>query len=180
MMKRTSMVVAPFVLAFILAAGGCSPIATLSYKQLGACDDFSPDTLQAGPNKAFVFFRMDSLDNSGNGTPATLNPFDLSVPSLVTSTGEGKIDQLWTTEWASALQGPPAGTVTVPPNTVQPLIGWGVMLVSTSTSDGAVEANTTSYFLVGGAGSGILPTKEDPTRTSWPYTRDCPSINFAQ
>ena len=179
MTKRTWMVAVPFAVALALAAG-CGPTATLSYKQLGACDDFSPGLLQAGANKAYVFFRMDSLDNSGNGTPATLNPFDLSVPSLVTSTGEGKIDQTLTNEWAQALQGPPAGSITVPPNTVQPLIGWGVMLVSTSTSDGAVEANTTSYFLVGGAGSGILASKEDPTRTSWPYTRDCGSINFTQ
>jgi hypothetical protein len=37
----------------------------------------------------------------------------------------------------------------------------------------------TSYSLVD-PGNGILPSKEDLTRTSWPYTRDCGMINFTQ
>jgi hypothetical protein len=179
MTKRPLLVVSPFLLVVGLAAGGCNPTATLSYKQLGACDDFSPGLLQAGANKAYVFFRMDSIDNSANATTANFNPFNLEVPTLVTASGEGKIDQTLSNEWAQALQGPPTGPITVPPQTFQSINGWGVMLVSTSTSDGAVEANATSYFLTDAA-SGILPSKEDPTRTSWPYTRDCGSINFAQ
>jgi hypothetical protein len=152
---------------------------TLSYKQLGACDDFAPGFLQAGPNKAYVFFRMDALDNRGSGTATSFNPFDLEVPNLVTASGEGKVDSTLSNEWAQALQGPPASPITVPPSTLEPLAGWGVMLVSTSTSDGAVEANVTSYVLVDSAG-GIVASKEDSTRTSWPYTRDCGSIDFIQ
>ena len=119
------------------------------------------------------------MDNTASNTPVTVDPFQLNVPSLATVPGEGVIDKNLTTMWALALQGPPATVFTVPAKTSQAVIGWGVMLVPTSTSDGAVEANTTSYFLDAAAGSGILPVKEASSQTSWPNTRDCGSINFA-
>jgi hypothetical protein len=166
-----------FTLGF--ANGGCGPVATLSYRQLGACDSFSTGSLGAGANKAFVFFRMDSLDNGSSAT-VHFDPFQLYVPGLNTVPGEGQIDKTLSTEWALALQGPVAGPATVAANTTMALSGWGVMLVSTSTSDGAVEANNTAYLLDDAPGAGILPVTETPNQTSWPYTPSCGSINFVK
>jgi hypothetical protein len=169
--KRWANISVLFVLC--VAGAGCGPSATLTYRQLGACDDYAPGFLMAGANKAYVFFRMDSLDNASS-TSVNFDPFQLYVPSV------GQIDQMLSFEWAQTLQGPEAASVTVAAGKVQSLIGWGVMLVSTDTTDGAVEANKTAYFLVDAPGSNILPVSETPNQTSWPYTRDCGSIDFVQ
>jgi hypothetical protein len=179
MFKGLSFMGLPIAIALCFASGGCGPVATLSYRQLGACDGFGSGFLMAGANKAFVFFRMDSLDNSSSSS-VQFDPFQLNVPSLTTVAGEGRVDKTLSTEWATTLQGPVAGPATVAANTTQSLAGWGVMLVSTSTSDGAVEANNTAYLLVDAPGSGILPVTETPNRTMWPDTSDCGSINFTQ
>src|SRR5579872_5433438 len=156
------------LLVLCVSGAGCGPSATLTYRQLGACDDFTPDFLMAGSNKAYVFFRMDSIDNASSAA-VNFDPFQLYVPSV------GTIDQMLSFEWAQTLQGPEAAPVTVPAGKTESLAGWGVMLVSTSTTDGAVEANQTAYLLVGGAGSNILPVSETPNQTTWSYTRDCGS-----
>lgn len=174
MLKKISLIKLPFLFTLCFASAGCGPVATLSYRQLGACDGFSSGLLQAGVNKAYVFFRMDSLNNSGSSTSVQFDPFQLYVPSV------GQIDKNLSTEWALALQGPVAGPATVPANTTITLSGWGVMLVSTSTADGAVEANNTAYLLDDAPGAGILPVTETPKQTSWPYTADCGSIDFVK
>lgn len=173
MSKRVSFAFLPFVVTLCLAGAGCNA-AIVSYRQLGACDDFDPAELAAGPNKAYVFFRMDSVDNSTSAASVLFDPFQLHEP------GVGQLDQTLSTTWAMALQAPVAGPITVPGHTIQSVSGLGVMLVSTSTTDGAVEANMTSYFLDGAPGSGILPDKENSSQTSWTYTQSCTAIKLAQ
>jgi hypothetical protein len=173
MSKRVSLAFLPLLVTLCLTGAGCNS-ALLSYRQLGACDDFDPAELAVGPNKAYVFFRMDSLDNSASAASVMFDPFQLYEP------GVGQLDQTLSTTWAMALQAPVAGAVTVPGNTTQSLNGIAVMVVSTSTTDGAVEANMTSYFLDGAPGSGILPDKESSSQTSWPYTESCTAIKLAQ
>jgi hypothetical protein len=51
--------------------------------------------------------------------------------------------------------------------------------VTTTNSDGAVEANQTAYFLQYERQPGdpqITLVKSEAARTSWPLTRDCKTI----
>jgi len=59
--------------------------------------------------------------------------------------------------------------------------GYGAVTVSTLASDGAAEANKTSYFLnyaVQAGDPGVTLAKTDGSQTSWLYTPNCLDITL--
>ena len=61
------------------------------------------------------------------------------------------------------------------------VIAQGALVVSTTTTDGAVEANAKPYFLHynrAPTDPQITLVKSDATRTSWPLTKDCKTITL--
>jgi hypothetical protein len=65
--------------------------------------------------------------------------------------------------------------------TTETLNGAAIAVVPTAANDGASEANNSSYTLSydnPSGGQGVVLVKKDPSRTSWPSTPDCTSINY--
>src|SRR5262249_28377392 len=146
--KWASLCVAGALATFVGGSTACDPVVVVNYTQLGACQG-SADGLQGvGPNLALVFFRIDGVANSTSAS-FRFDPFHLEVPTQVANNPppDGKINELLTGQWSSALGLPAAAPVTLAPGAVQASPQLGVMLVATDAKDGATEAAGTSYFL---------------------------------
>ncbi len=71
----------------------------------------------------------------------------------------------------------------IPANDVLPFSpsAYGATVVSTSTADGAVEANQTSYTLAYKSGPSdplVTLSKSNASQTSFPLTGDCSTISL--
>jgi hypothetical protein len=160
-------------------AVGCAGTAQVTYRQVGACNGWvSGDvTHSAGPNAAYTVFQVTSVDNSNGKAAFTLDPSKLAV----NAGGAKPLSAALTTELASAVKIAPLSPITVAAGQKQSASGYGVAVVPTVNANGAVEANATSYFLIYQGTStdpGVLLTKQDPGRTSWPVTEDCKKISY--
>ena len=124
-----------------------TPLVTIRYHQVGACNGFVDGFggVSAGPNAAFVVFAIESVDNTGTASNLAFDPGLLFVHQAV----DEFIDSGLTL--ATVLIGPASE---VQPSTVQ--AGkvlkfspnkFGPLVVETSDSNGATEANQTAYFL---------------------------------
>jgi hypothetical protein len=160
--------IAPFSLC------GCSP-PQITYEQVGACT--------ATKSGAWVYFKIHGIDNSANSTDLDFNPRRMVVPDGI---GDGYDSPLngFTT---GSLCGygnpypPEAQSRKVPAGTRFDTATCGRVLINTSDQDGAREANQTSYFLnykPPEGTTGVLLTKLNSSRTSWPYTPRCEDIRF--
>ena len=168
--------------ASVLVMGGLSGCqsdsALVTYEQVGACNGFvnpSNVTNAAGPHQAFVVFRIRELSTKNSTIPLHFDP----TVAFANVTGQPHIDPgLSLSSLFGVLQQP---SVTVPANTTQGSNGLAALTVPTSTDDGAVEANQTSYFLVYPKQQGepvVIMSKLNSSRTSWPYTPGCLQINY--
>jgi hypothetical protein len=162
------------------SCNGCSPQQTvvLHYEQVGACSQF--DQLHgAGPNLAFVFFRLTGVDNTKTNVDYTLKPERLWInldPMIA------QFDLVTTANLQSIIGKPPVKlTYVVPKGTNLSLNNYVVFVVETTDPDGAKEANQTNYFLLYKTQSGdpgLIPAKNNSSQTSWPYTPVCRQIQF--
>jgi hypothetical protein len=158
---------------------GCKnhpPLVTITVKQLGACNSWkdteSGPVHSAGPNAAFVVFNVSMVDNQANG----LFAFD---PSRLYVDVSGQPHMNLNYRMAKII-----GTIDATPRMV-PLggIGFGdaatVAVVHTTATNGAAEANNTSYKLGYTTIPGDPPVtvkKSNEGQTAWPYVEDCRGV----
>ena len=157
---------------------GCAGVPVkIMYHQTGACNSWViPPGVSAGPNAAYVIFGIERIDNSLGTTTFNFDPDRV----FVQQTGPRKFD--------SNLQLYPnvLGPFAVTTQTLAPGVNrgfavsaQGATIVTTTTLDGAIEANQTAYFLQYDrqpTDPQITFVKSDATRTSWPLTQDCKTI----
>jgi choice-of-anchor A domain-containing protein len=152
---------------------------TITYHQTGACNGFvdSSGGHSAGPNQAYVIFGIERIDNSG-GPSFAFDPANLYVQQASRHFFDSSLSIY------SGVLGPFAA---VPTNlTAGQNLGFnptaqGALVVSTTATDGASEANNTAYFLSYNRKLNDPPVnlvKSDASRTSWPYTPDCKTITL--
>jgi hypothetical protein len=165
----------------LLFATGCAPNGTVqvSYRQVGGCNGWVDGhiTHSAGPNAAFVVFQVTAIDNTMGTVPFALDSSKL----YVNVGGHQHVDTSITGFLTASVGRPPLQPVTTAKGQSQTTSGYVLVVVPTVSTNGATEANATSYFLLydtGSADPGVLLTKQDPTRTSWPATDDCRTLSF--
>lgn len=157
-MKRVSLTIAAMSLLPLLA--GCPnpgpPDAIVHWHKVGACNggqgqSGNPSTFyNSGPNAAYVIFAIDSIDNSQVAQAWIADPTRFHV-------GSSSFDPLlmiyhWVLEpFAMVSTAIPAGT-----NYGFSPSAYGALVVSTSSANGADEANATNYQLL------YTPTAGDP------------------
>jgi hypothetical protein len=154
---------------------GGNPV--LTYHQVGACNGYPSEVgggSSAGPGHAYVVFKVEAIDNSRVGSAFQFDPSKLY---LIQNGQRVSIDP--NLSFVRDILGPFAAV----PETIQPyqlvgINGYCTLVVSTSSNpqDPEAEANETAYFL---NYDGILTTKTNASRTSWPRTQNCRSISLA-
>ncbi len=173
---------APFAILVLLSAllGCTQEPAVITYEQVGACNGLN--NLQgAGPNLAFVFFRIQDIDST-----KTSGDFSFSPNKLWINLGDlyNGYQFVATGQYTSALGIPGLQkSILVTKGTKVAVNKYIVFLVETLDADGAKEANATSYFLLYNNPPnefGKLLTKTNSSKTSWPYTPTCGQIQFTK
>jgi hypothetical protein len=162
----------------LLSACGSSTV--INYHQVGACNGMQvttggapTTTVSAGGNAAFVIFQVESVDNSKMNTAFSFDPTQLYIkdtPNRFLNPNS---------QLANVLANFNLVPTMVPAGKSLTLDGYGVTVVSTTTSDGAVEADKTSYFLTESEpSSSVVMNKTNSSQTSWPYTPNCAGITL--
>jgi len=147
----------------------------ITYHQVGACNgyDTSGGEVSAGEYQAFVTFQVEAVDNSRVGSAFEFDPSRLYIEQ---NGKKVRIDP--NLAYVKDILGPFA----VLPETVQPyhilgLNGYCTLVASTSNkTDPQEEANNTAYFL---KYDGVLITKTNSSRTSWPKTQNCHDMTLS-
>jgi xanthomonalisin len=154
------------------------PVATISYHQVGACSGFPIPSgeVSVGPNAAYVIFGIEEINNSQNTAAFAFDPTKLYVQQAIQEFFDPRL-QIY-----RYILGPFAAI----PTTVNPrqdlrfqVSAFGALVVATTNSNGAVEANQTPYFLKYNASPSdpnVNLVKTDAARTSWPQTLNCTTI----
>jgi hypothetical protein len=159
----------------LMACGG--PDATIHYHQVGACNggqgqSGDPSTFyNAGPNQAYVIFDIAELDNTQVTSAWTLDPTKFHVNSTVSDSFD---PTLMIYQWKL---GPFALVDTTIPAGAdfKFAFAYGALVVQTSASDGASEADTTKYdLLYTPTGPGVIMSQDPPTSTA--YTPNCADV----
>jgi len=162
------------------ACNGCNGggSAVITFHQVGSCngwDDGSGGHFRAGPNAAYVVFKVHRIDNTQGNVDFNFDPAKMWVsiasrphmdPSLSLARFIGVLSLVPTT---------------VPKGSSTGLDGYSVTIVQTANPNGAIEANQTTYMLgydTGAADPSIL-FSTDQTWTPLPNpTLDCTAITF--
>ena len=131
------------------------------------------------PNAAYVVFAIQQIDNSKGTNDFAFDPNKLLVSGQPVGSRSAHIDtSLSLSQDLGLLALVPE---TIPQGKVVGLNGFGVAIVTTSASDGASEANQTSYDLTmpASGGFGFLFIKGNDSQSSWTDTTDCRSITYS-
>jgi hypothetical protein len=161
-----------------------SPV-TIKYHQYAACTGFpnSMGITSVGPNAAYVVFQLESIDNSGNNVPFKFDQSKL----FVTDPHDGLSDfvdpfmMIYSTIFgpfaAANVNVSALGSVSYQ---ADPDIA---LVVTTSSSDGSVEANQTSYTLQyqqqpGDPPVTLVKTNASQTTFAPPGQADCAAIGL--
>jgi hypothetical protein len=148
----------------------------ITYSQVGACN---VNAVGAQDHMAFVFFRVQSIDNSHTAQAYTFDPKNLWI-----NTGDlySGYDYIASGQQADLLGLPFLGPTHVladqAPFTVNKYL---VFLLQTVDADGPAEANSTSYFLLYHSPTnevGKLLVRSNAQKTKWPDTHLCSDISF--
>jgi hypothetical protein len=159
---------------------GCAGLpAVITYHQTGACNgyaDGSGTVHSVGPNAAYVFFGIESIDNSGVATTFNFDPTKLYVQQA-----KQEFFDPFLSVYADLF-----GPFAIAPQSFVPggfisfsAVPQGALVVTTTNSNGSIEANQTPYFLRYDRQPTDPPinlVKSDASRTSWPNTEDCTTI----
>jgi hypothetical protein len=167
-------------LAAAFVALGCGPGSVnpdqtvINYRQVGACNGWLEGNVvhSAGPNAAYVIFKVSSINNEKSSKDFSFDPERLYVPS-----SGARVD----TDLSLPLGPFELISTTISHNKLVGLNGYAGAIVQTGTTSGAVEANQTSYFLSYEPASGdpaILLAKENAQQTTWALTEDCRAIQL--
>ncbi|MCC6075404.1 hypothetical protein ACFPTX_20670 [Pseudomonas sp. GCM10022188] len=165
-----------FIVSLLGLLAGCpnpNGTATIRYEQLGACNGYKEgnNVVSAGPEAAYVIFRVNNLDNRSGKVDFPYDPAKLCStafnPSACVSTSLSlaqKIGALATT------------ATTIPAGKDLPHNGFAVIVVPTGSSpDPQVEANKVNYLLSYASSSsepGVLLDKQN-AKTQYQGVQDC-------
>src|SRR5262249_46872445 len=128
---------------------GCAGIPVqIRYHQVGACNGYNPPTgpgHSAGPNQAYVFFAIESIDNSRGTTGFNFDPGRLfaeqgAAKSFLDSNLTVYAD-IFKTSAVVPTTVAAGATKSFGPN-------FGALIVATTAENGASEANVTHYPLL--------------------------------
>ena len=159
-----------------------SPV-TITYHQYAACTGFATNSggSSTGPNAAYVVFMIDGIDNSGNNVTFNFKQENLFVQDPHNGQ-QDPVDpglMLYPNIFGpfAAADGPIAAF-----SNAQFQVSEDVgLVVSTSTSDGSVEANQTAYALQYQAKPGDPPVtmlKTNAGQTTFAGQADCRQIGL--
>ncbi len=163
----------------VCQGGTCTtPPLTIRYHQVGACDEFvdffdSDSVTAVAPQSSLVVFGIDSIDNASTGQSFAFHPNQLFVQQPATRDFEDVT--LFSSNGPDILGNNAIGPVTVAvgQNQVFTPPQFGVVLVSTQTDVGVVEASQTAYVLQYAASPGdpqVTMVKTNAGQTSFPLT----------
>jgi hypothetical protein len=157
--------------------GGVGPLATIKYHQVGACNGYvqGNNAVAAGPNSAYVVFKIEAIDNSQPSIDFHFDPERLYINQ---STRRFVSTSLTFARDLGVIGIVP---VTVPHGNNRGINGFAVVIVSTSTANGSAEAHQTSYSLLYDTQSsdpGIFMDKTNATQTTWPQTDGCRAMTL--
>lgn len=159
----------------VLAACTLTP-SKITYEQIGACN---ANEVGAQDHLAFVFFRVQDIDNSQTNAAYSFHPKNLWI-----NTGDlySGYDWIATGQEASVLGlAPLVSAVSVAAGAKISVNKYVVFLAETTDADGPREANNTSYFFLYNNPPndvGKLLIRSNALQTSWPDTHRCADINF--
>jgi hypothetical protein len=153
-------------------------IVTINYEQVGACNGFNNGSgvTSAGPKAAYVIFRISSINNKESAA----QDFNFDPNRLFVN---GTSPRAFASTHLNLAQLNPFAVTSrfVAKGTTETLNGAAIAVVPTAANDGASEASKTSYMLAyetPSGGQGVVLSKKDPSRTSWPLTPDCTNIIY--
>jgi hypothetical protein len=149
----------------------------INYHQVGACNGYGTGSglISAGPNQAFVIYRIDSIDNSGGTSPFNFNPGN----SYVQQINPSALDTTVSMAQIFGLFAAVSNTVNAGQDYQLSTGEYVAITAQTNASDGASEADGRFYPLSYKRGSSDPPVSvvnENPGQTSWPYTPDCSTV----
>jgi hypothetical protein len=165
------------VLLLDACSSGSNPLATINYSQIGACSDFSHDGLftSAGPNQAYVIFRISTIANQEAGA----KNFDFD-PSLLFING-GTVRDFGDDTNLAAINPFIARPATVMAGTTLTFNGDVVIIVQTVASDPTREVEKTNYLLDYSTptnSEGALPVKANVNAHTFPFTPNCEDVTY--
>jgi hypothetical protein len=179
-MKIERMLFAVAFVAATITAIGCGPNnATINFTQIGACNgykDTSSTIVSAGPNAAFVVFRVDSLDNTGSSVAFNFDPSRMWVNG--TSPHAHMDSGLTLAKTIGVFQAP---ATSVPAKQLTLIHGFAVAVVGTTGGDPATQANQVNYFLsydTTSSDPSVLPVKKNSSQTSYPGNDNCLAMSY--
>jgi hypothetical protein len=186
MYRQTAIRVA--ALSALAAACSCNEVpqvqnsASVSYEQVGACNGFRSTTdtsgttnvVSAGPNAAFVVFHIGAINNVNSQIAFHFDPEKMFVDESPRAFVDNNLTlaQAPGVFRAQALTAP-AGSASVSVN------GISVVVVRTADSNGAREANKTSYFLLYDTGAGdpaVFLSKTNANQVTFRETEACTEL----
>ncbi len=191
---------APLALLSLAGASGCSldppSTATIAYSQVGACNGYPSGSGATAPrpNKAFVVFEIQSVDNTRSRVDLELVPVRLYVDQ---STEKAMFEETVTFDrrYASGdarfTRGLGLTELTqqvIPAGRKVDIGAFAVVEVATATANGAEEAHHTAYSLAYDADVGeveffaappkILLTETNAAERAWPQVEDCRALEL--
>jgi hypothetical protein len=155
------------------------PVATITYTQLGACQQMSITDV-VSPPLVLVFFEVTTIDNTQPTTDYNFTPLGLYIVDPATGnfgfsqTYDGSLQNLYNQLVA----------VTVPHGTVKTLNQVGAMIVTTTSQNAApAQASQTNYFLQyhtlpNTPGVAFAKTNTVDPKHPTPYATTCSQLPF--
>ena len=173
--KRLQMWTVSAAAAVIFAGCAIKP-PPITYQQVGACN---VNEVGAQDHMAYVFFRVQTIDNSHTDEAWTFDPNNLWINNGDPHT---KYDYVASGQQAELNRLPFLGPTPVAAD--RPIFDvdkYLVFFVDTTNADGPTEANSSSYFLLYHNPPnevGKLLIRSNAQQTSWPNTHKCSDIAF--
>ncbi len=160
------------ILFLALLGAGCNQrVATVNYTQVGACD--------AGAHRAYVFFEIGAIDNSGPSIDFDFAPIRVSLEDGMVESAPWPHYIRLITEFLVTEQKTVPRHQLVPHGTSKNLLHYMVFERQTGDPDGSKEANETSYFLNydrRDSDPPVFMAKSNTAQTSWRDTSRCADI----
>jgi hypothetical protein len=167
------------LLAVLAACPNPNGTATVRFEQLGACNGYKEgnNVVSAGPNAAYVLFKVIDIDNRNGKATFAYDPTKLYVTS---SNPRAHVDLNLSLAQKIGVLG--TTSETVPAGSDLPHNGYAVVVVPTgNATDPQQEANTINYFLGydgTSAGPAVLLDKKNSTQTQYTGAQDCLSKSW--
>lgn len=161
-------------LVLLVGCPNSNGTATIRYEQLGACNGYKEgnNVVSAGPDAAFVLFKINNIDNRNGKVNFSYDPTKLCISS---SNSPACVSTTLSLVQKIGVLGTAATTVSA--GTDLQHNGYAVIAVSTgNSSDPQQEANTVNYFLTYSTATGdpgILLEKKNSSQTQYQGAQDC-------